>query len=91
MITRMLCVLGLGLALSACMKNEARTASFPVVPDGLKDCEFYYVESKEEYQRLTVVRCPNSATTTVMPKQGKVEPKTIIVIDGVEYAPTPKK
>lgn len=51
--------------------------------DELKDCTAKYVRA--EGSGITVVRCPNSTTTTRYISD-KIE-KTNIVIDGVNYVP----
>lgn len=56
--------------------------NFPVRPDELKDCKIYQLESSGGGS-ITVVRCPQSATSTTY-KSGKTTVNTV-VIDGVEY------
>lgn len=71
------------LALAGCMKNEYKAISYPVLPDGLKDCQFFRVASAEG-DSMQVTRCPNSTTTTAT-RQGKSGTSTVVVVDGIEY------
>lgn len=73
------------LFLSAC-SNSASEVHYQAMPDGLKDCVVYYI-SDERAQNITVMRCPNSTTSTNYTVQsGKTTThKTTIVVDGVEY------
>lgn len=57
------CITFFGLVLSGC-SDRATQFSMPVVPDGLKDCDFYELENARGL-RLIVVRCPHSSTTAV--------------------------
>lgn len=63
-------------------ENEYTPLHFPTLPPELSDCKFYYV-SNENWHRLSIVRCPNSTTSTTY-RDNKSQ-KTVIVIDGVEY------
>lgn len=69
------------LLLAGC-SDSAREMSFPAAPEELSDCKFYYLTNSGG-AGVTVVRCPNSATTTTR-KEGKTT-KTAVTIDGVEY------
>lgn len=46
-----------------CTDNNG-VAFFPEMPDGLKDCKVYNVQSDDKSKTLHIVRCPNSSTTT---------------------------
>ncbi len=56
----LLCVL---LAITGCTPSASQL-DFPVLPDGLKDCKFFYIRDGSGTS-ITVARCPNS-TTSVM-------------------------
>ena len=56
----MLCAL---LAITGCTPS-ANQLDFPVLPDGLKDCKFFYLRDGSG-TNITVARCPNSATSIV--------------------------
>ena len=56
--------------------------TFTVRPKELADCSFHYLTNTNG-QRLTVVRCPNSTTSTTVPS-GK-STQTVVTVDGVEY------
>jgi hypothetical protein len=58
------------------------TMTYEVLPDDLKDCKFYLLKNSSG-DRMRVVRCPNSVTTTTY-TSGK-STITTVVIDGVEY------
>jgi hypothetical protein len=64
---------------------EERT--FPAMPKELADCRVFYVQNRNG-AAMTVVRCPNSATTADV-RSGKTT-QTTVTIDGVEYAPVAK-
>jgi hypothetical protein len=66
------------LFITACNDGYS-TADFPVLPPELQDCSFYYLNNKKG-STITVVRCPNSTTTTTY-KAGK-STKTTVVIAG---------
>ena len=72
-------------ALSGCT-NDARQVNYSVLPDWLKDCKFYRIQSSTE-KDVTVVRCPNSSTSTTVTEQSwkYTVDKTTIVIDGSTY------
>lgn len=53
------------------------------MPAELSDCRMYDVASHDGNISITVMRCPNSTTTTQY-KDGKYTEETIL-IDGVEY------
>lgn len=82
-----LLLLPLLLALTACETNNRNITNNYALPQELSDCSITYLKSATEYD-LTVIRCPNSDTTT-MNKQscGKscIKTLTTTVIDGVEY------
>lgn len=58
------------------------------MPKELADCAVYYVTNSQGYD-MTVVRCPNSVTSTKV-RSGKTN-RTVVTIDSVEYAPTTDK
>lgn len=68
------------LALAGC-ENRATEVHY-VLPNELKDCKIYYLESTRNHD-LTVMRCPNSTTSTNYSVQnGKARtPVTNIVED----------
>jgi hypothetical protein len=51
------------------------------VPEHLNDCSFTYMRNTNG-NAITVVRCPNSSTSTVTQEKS---PKAVVVIDGVQY------
>ena len=65
--------------LSGC-ENSYREADFPARPPELQDCKIYYLEN-ETGNEITVVRCPNSDTSTTY-KQGKVTDTTVVIDEG---------
>ena len=58
--------------------DSAVEQTWPVVPDGLKDCQIYKLKNGGGAV-LRVVRCPNSSTSTTYPV-GKHQ-ETSVVID----------
>lgn len=68
------------LALGGCT-NSYSEANYPVRPPELSDCKFFDM-TNDKGGIITVVRCPNSTTSTTT---GGKHKKTTIVIDGVEY------
>jgi hypothetical protein len=69
-------ILVFAVMLSGCAPSaEERTANFTVMPEGLKDCKVYRISDGSE--NITVVRCPNSSTTS---RIGKTK-KTVTTID----------
>jgi hypothetical protein len=69
------------LALLAGCQPYAEVRNYPVIPDELKDCKFFYLVDKNG-SAITVARCPNSSTTVQM--NNKARTKSVI-IDGKEY------
>ena len=67
--------------------NSAKEVIYPVMPPELKDCKIFVLD-KEDGRSITVMRCPNSTTSSTY-TEGKTL-KTTIVVDGVEYQPVPK-
>jgi len=55
----LLCVL---LAITGCTPS-ATQLDFPVLPDGLKGCKFFYLRDGSGTSVITVARCPNSTTS----------------------------
>jgi hypothetical protein len=74
-------VMILAVVLAGCTPS-AQEQTFPVVPEGLKDCKFYKL-TDESANTIRVVRCPGSSTSMSY-KTGKTRSNSI-VIDGVEY------
>jgi hypothetical protein len=71
-------ILVFAVMISGCAPSaEERTANFTVMPDGLKDCKIYRISDGVE--NITVVRCPNSSTTSSY-RIGKTK-KTVTTID----------
>lgn len=62
--------------------EAAREVPFGAMPDGLKDCRIFELQTTAG-PVITVVRCPNSATSSTY-RSGKVTKRTVVV-DGVEY------
>jgi hypothetical protein len=62
----LLCVL---LTITGCTPSASQL-DFPVLPDGLKDCKFFYL-SDGSGNHITVARCPNSATSVVSGSKSK--------------------
>ncbi len=60
----------------------AREVPFGAMPEGLKDCKIFELQTTSGAQ-ITVVRCPNSATSSTY-RSGKSTKRTVIV-DGGEY------
>jgi len=79
--TRLTLVAIFAAFLTAC-EPYAEQLSVPVLPDELKDCKFYMVSANGRGY-MTVVRCPNSTTSTTY-NTGKSQ-YTTVVIDGQEY------
>lgn len=69
------------LATLAGCQPYAEVRNFPVIPDELKDCKFFYLNDKV-VSSITVARCPNSTTTVQMQNKART---TSVVIDGKEY------
>lgn len=74
------------LCLANACSDRAKELHFPAMPKELADCRVYAVENTAG-NRITVMRCPNSTTTTESPS-GKSK-AYVVVIDGVEYELTP--
>lgn len=77
----------LGALLAVGCSDSARELKFKAMPEELADCRVYGV-SNADGQRMTVVRCPFSTTTTQV-QSGKTR-LTTVTIDGIEYAPVAK-
>lgn len=67
--------------LSGCAANTHESTNNFILPNELKDCRIYYLESGLSY--LCITRCPNSITSTSF-KVGKSQ-STSVTIDGVKY------
>jgi hypothetical protein len=70
----LLCVL---LTMVGCTP-KASQLDFPVLPDGLKDCKFFYLQDGSG-TNITVARCPNSTTSVV---SGGKHKRTSITAEG---------
>lgn len=81
-------ILGLVLCsmLVGCTTKTTEITHGYVLPDELKDCSVYKLQS-ESQQSLVVIRCQNSTTSTNWAqKQGKSSiSRSVVVIDGIEY------
>lgn len=70
------------MTLAACTPTATDvSAAYAVKPTELKDCQFFELRNSEG-SHITVVRCPNSTTSTTLHTK---TPITTIVIDGKEY------
>ncbi len=79
-------VLVAAIGLAACTPSGKEvTGSFPILPEGLKDCKIYDLQS-EHGSHIRVVRCPNSSTSTTY-KSGKSTYHGAVVEAPVEVAP----
>ena len=70
----LLCVL---LTMVGCTPSASQL-DFPVLPEGLKDCKFFYLRDGSG-TNITVARCPNSATSVVSGSKSK---RTSITTEG---------
>lgn len=68
------------LVLAGC-KPDAEVKNYPVLPDALKDCQFFRLMD-DIGSSITVARCPNSTTTV---RQSDKAGTTSVIIDGKEY------
>lgn len=73
------------VAFLAGCQPHAEKLDFPVIPDGLKDCQFFKLGQGGLGRDIMVVRCPNSSTsTTYQQSNGKTtSSKTVVNIDGI--------
>ena len=69
----LLCAL---LAITGC-SPRADQLNFPILPEELKDCKFYYLTSENGGKSITVARCPNSSTSVI--SGGKTKYKSILI------------
>jgi len=70
------------VALLTGCEPSAKVRTYPVLPDELKDCKFFYLNGGDGVGSITVGRCPNSTTTVQMNNKART---TTVVIDGKEY------
>ena len=70
----------LALMLAGC-EPHAEVKNYPVVPEELKDCKFFYIVDGNG-SSITVARCPNSSTTVQMGNKART---TSVIVDGKEY------
>lgn len=76
-------VIFISLMLFGCGDPETHEATNRfVLPEELKDCKVYSL-THNQMNWITVMRCPNSVTSTTY-VEGKTT-KSSIVVDGVEY------
>lgn len=68
------------IMLGACTPSY-KSMDYPIRPEELKDCGFYGLRNSLG-DHITVVRCPNSTTTS---RAGGKHDREVVVIDGVEY------
>lgn len=61
----------LTMVLSGCNPAYTDKSSSYLMPEGMKDCKVYKLEGDTGSKTLTVVRCPQSETSTVS-MSGKV-------------------
>ena len=80
-------IIGLLLLLVGCKSTEQQAvASMDLTKvKGFEDCVWARIDPGGAWSVVSVIRCPNSSTSTTIPQQGKIPAKTAIVIDGVEY------
>lgn len=82
-------ILSLGI-LTGCNPSPASAdlANYPVKAVGFEDCTFGRMTAPYEVS-ITVVRCPNSTTTTNynVPSGKSSRPVKVVVIDDIEYVP----
>ena len=74
--------MALTLVLLAGCTPSANEQTWPVLPEGLKDCKFYKL-TDDSANTIKVARCPMSSAS-ISYQSGKVT-ATTVVIDGVEY------
>lgn len=81
---KLLLILSLAFISACSAEYDDKTAAYTKVPPELSDCKFYWMrEEQGNPNGITVVRCPNSTTSTTA-KVGKTQ-TTTVVIDGVPY------
>lgn len=78
-------LLSLLLFLVSCSKETHEITENYQLENELKDCTIHYLQAKQ-YASLTVVRCPNSSTTTKY-SCGKNCARTNVVLDGYTADP----
>ena len=86
LVLRLSAILGVLLATAGC-SDKVEERKFPAMTKELADCRVFYVQNRDG-DAMTVVRCPNSATTAGV-RSGKTT-QTTVTIDGIEYAPVAK-
>ena len=79
-------ILILTLVFAGCT-DKVEERKFAAMPKELADCRVFYLQNSSG-NSMTVVRCPNSATTAEA-RSGKTTQATV-TIDGVEYTPVLK-
>lgn len=73
--------IAIALVLVGCTPSSKDVSRNYAPPEELKDCSFHRL-GNDNGGYITVVRCPNSSTTT---KTSGKNARTTVVIDGVEY------
>ena len=70
-----LVMIGLVLILSGCAKETVSISGNYDIPKELSDCSIYYMRS-DVSRNLTIIRCPNSSTTTSYSEQHRKATRT---------------
>lgn len=70
------------MAMLAACSPSYEQKHYPVLPEELKDCRFFQITSGSGAY-ITVVRCPNSSTTTRY-SYGKTMAQTVVVENSSE-------
>lgn len=76
----MICMLVVFSMVMVGCENSYRETQFPVKPKELDDCKFFTL-TNEDGLKITVVRCPNSQTSTSYVDEDDSH-KTTVVQDG---------
>lgn len=70
------------IAMLAACSPSYEQMHYPVLPEELKDCRFFQI-TRGAGEYITVVRCPNSSTTTQY-SSGKTKVQTVVVENSSE-------
>lgn len=84
---KILILLPLIISMASCQNSNKDITGAYALPIELEDCSISYLTSSTEYN-ITVVRCPNSDTTTHSVHscgKGCIRKQNTTVIDGVKY------
>lgn len=68
-------IIALSLLFASCGKETREISGNYSIPKGLSDCEFYSM--KNDMNIITVVRCPNSSTSTTT--SGKYSQTSVVI------------